>query len=108
MAKITFQNAVVTDNGYGVEVNGKSLESIISVMLGTKAGDKAVGYGKGDGFLNPFHCNSCNVTVIIEPNPTTCVIEKVNGVEYSSVEELEREVTEAYGKYQEENGESES
>jgi len=30
MLKLEFLNAVVSDSGYGMEVNGKSLESIIS------------------------------------------------------------------------------
>lgn len=30
---ITFTNAVVEDDGYGVEVNGRSLEAIISTVL---------------------------------------------------------------------------
>lgn len=33
---ITFTNAVVEDDGYGVEVNGRSLEAIISTALGTR------------------------------------------------------------------------
>lgn len=35
---ITFTNAVVEDDGYGVEVNGRSLEAIISTALGTRLG----------------------------------------------------------------------
>lgn len=108
MAKIIFENAVVSDNGYGVEVNGKSLEEIISMALGTRAGSAVAGYGKAKGVLKPFYSNSCNVTVIIEPNPTNCVIENLSEIEYESVEELEREVTEAYGEYQEKAGEAES
>ena len=36
MLKISFTNAEVSDHGYGLEVNGKSLEDIISTALGTK------------------------------------------------------------------------
>lgn len=43
---ITFTNAVVEDDGYGVEVNGRSLEAIISTALGTRLGDKG-GYSSG-------------------------------------------------------------
>ena len=38
--RIDFTNAVVEDDGYGVEVNGRSLEAIISTALGTRLGDK--------------------------------------------------------------------
>lgn len=34
MLKISFTNAEVSDHGYGLEVNGKSLEDIISTALG--------------------------------------------------------------------------
>ena len=33
MLKISFTNAEVSDHGYGLEVNGKSLEDIISTAL---------------------------------------------------------------------------
>lgn len=51
---ITFTNAVVEDDGYGVEVNGRSLEAIISTALGTRLGDKG-GYSSG---LPKFKANS--------------------------------------------------
>lgn len=108
MAKIIFENAVVSDNGYGLEVNGKSLEEIISMALGTKAGSAVAGYSKSENGLKPFYSNSCNVTVIIEPNPNICVIENLSEVEYESVEELESEVTGAYGEHQKKAGEAES
>lgn len=63
---ITFTNAVVEDDGYGVEVNGRSLEAIISTALGTRLGDKG-GYSSG---LPKFKANSCDVTVTITPHPT--------------------------------------
>ena len=46
MLKISFTNAEVSDHGYGLEVNGKSLEDIISTALGTKV--------KGNGKVNVF------------------------------------------------------
>ena len=46
MLKLEFQNAVAEDHGYGLEVNGKSLEEIISTALGTRAGGKG-GYTSG-------------------------------------------------------------
>ena len=42
MLKISFTNAEVSDHGYGLEVNGKSLEDIISTALGTKVKVMAV------------------------------------------------------------------
>lgn len=60
MLKISFTNAEVSDHGYGLEVNGKSLEDIISTALGTKVKGNG-GYGSG---LPSFTSNSCDVTVI--------------------------------------------
>ena len=37
MLKLVFTHAEVRDSGFGLEVNGKSLEDIISEALGTKA-----------------------------------------------------------------------
>ena len=72
--RIDFTNAVVEDDGYGVEVNGRSLEAIISTALGTRLGDKG-GYSSG---LPRFKANSCDVTVIITPHPTECTINTIN------------------------------
>lgn len=44
MLKISFTNAEVSDHGYGLEVNGKSLEDIISTALGTKVKGKCRTY----------------------------------------------------------------
>ena len=60
MLKISFTNAEVSDHGYGLEVNGKSLEDIISTALGTKLKGNG-GYGSG---LPSFNSNSCDVTVL--------------------------------------------
>lgn len=54
MLKISFTNAEVSDHGYGLEVNGKSLEDIISTALGTKLKGNG-GYGSG---LPSFSSNS--------------------------------------------------
>lgn len=67
MLKISFTNAEVSDHGYGLEVNGKSLEDIISTALGTKLKGNG-GYGSG---LPSFNSNSCDVTVIINPHKCT-------------------------------------
>lgn len=96
--RIDFTNAVVEDNGYGVEVNGRSLEAIISTALGTRLGDKG-GYSSG---LPKFKANSCDVTVIITPHPTECTINTNSGV-WHSVKEMEAEKSE---QFQEENAEA--
>ena len=96
--RIDFTNAVVEDDGYGVEVNGRSLEAIISKALGTRLGDKG-GYSSG---LPKFKANSCDVTVIITPHPTKCTINTTNGV-WHSVKEMEAEKSE---QFQKENAEA--
>lgn len=96
--RIDFTNAVVEDDGYGVEVNGRSLEAIISTALGTRLGDKG-GYSSG---LPKFKANSCDVTVIITPHPTECTINTTNGV-WHSVAEMEAEKSE---QFQKENAEA--
>lgn len=96
--RIDFTNAVVEDDGYGVEVNGRSLEAIISTALGTRLGDKG-GYSSG---LPKFKANSCDVTVIISPHPTECTINTNSGV-WHSVKEMEAEKSE---QFQKENAEA--
>lgn len=96
--RIDFTNAVVEDDGYGVEVNGRSLEAIISTALGTRLGDKG-GYSPG---LPRFKANSCDVTVIITPHPTECTINTNSGV-WHSVKEMEAEKGE---QFQKENAEA--
>lgn len=100
MLKIEFTNARVEDNGYGLSVNGKELEKIISTALGTRVGDKG-GYGSG---LPSFKSNCCNVTVIIDPQPVTATITDDDG-SWDSVEEMEEDMRE---QYQEKAGEAES
>lgn len=101
MLKVQFQNAVVKDIGYGLEVNGKSLEEIISTALGTRVGDKRAGYGSD---LLSFESTCCNILVIIEPQPVTEHIEDDEGV-WHSVKEMEEDVSEQFS---EKDGKSES
>lgn len=96
--RIDFTNAVVEDDGYGVEVNGRSLEAIISTALGTRLGDKG-GYSSG---LPRFKANSCDVTVIITPHPTECTINTNSGI-WHSVKEMEAKKSE---QFQKENAEA--
>lgn len=65
MLKISFTNAEVSDHGYGLEVNGKSLEDIISTALGTKLKGNG-GYGSG---LPSFNSNSCDVNLNAQNSP---------------------------------------
>lgn len=96
MIKLEFKNAVVSDDGYGLTVNGKRLETLISTALGTRVGEN---YGYKSGLPN-FNRNCCNLTVIIDPQPVTTLIS--NGeTEYLTVEELEREAEEKYGELKE-------
>lgn len=92
MVKIYFTNAQAKDYGYGIEVNGESLNNIISQALGTRVGDN---YGYSSNLPN-FESNCCNITVIIDPQPSTVSIETAGG-DYSSVKEMEEELN---GKYQ--------
>jgi len=94
MLKLEFQNAVVEDSGYGVRVNGKDLDEIISTALGTKAGDKRAGYGSD---IPSFSSTCCNVTVIIDPQPITTLIE-ADEEYWDSVAELEEERCGEYSK----------
>lgn len=93
MLKLEFQNAVVKDDGYGLKVNGKELNQIISTALGTRVGNTC-GYGSG---LPQFKSTCCNVTIIIDPKPVTTNIETDEDV-WNSVEELEEEKREQFEK----------
>lgn len=103
MVKIVFTNAEVNDDGYGLRVNGKSLEDIISKALGTKV--DGIGYSdpRYDSIPN-FRSNSCDVTVIINPHPQEVLIEDDEN-EYQSLEELEEDLN---GRYSTKTTEAES
>lgn len=87
MVKLSFENAVVEDTGYGLEVNGISLQTIISTAIGTRLGNKKAGYG---GELPSFKSNSCDVVVIISPHPQTTNIE-TEEEHWESLKELEED-----------------
>lgn len=93
MLKINFSNADVRDDGFGLKVNGESLEDLISEALGTKA--KGCEYN--DPRLKNFKANSCDVFVIIKPNPQEVTIEADTGV-YNSVKDLEDCINERLSK----------
>lgn len=100
MLKLVFTHAEVRDSGFGLEVNGKSLEDIISEALGTKV--KGLNYN--DPRLKPFSSNSCDITVMICPHDKETLIETDEEV-FHSVEEMEGDLC---GRFEEETGEAES
>lgn len=92
MVKISFTNAEVRDSGFGLEVNGKSLENIISMALGTRVKDIPYGDPRNKK-LKTFKSNSCDVTVIIVPHPQEVRIEDDTEV-YESLADLEEAINE--------------
>lgn len=100
MLKLVFTHAEVRDSGFGLEVNGKSLEDIISEALGTKA----EGLRYGDPRLKTFSSNSCDITVMICPHDKETLIETDDEV-FHSVNEMEEDHR---GRFAEETGEAKS
>lgn len=84
MLKIQFTNAQAEDSGYGLSVNGKSLDEVISTALGTRVGN-TYGYGSG---LPQFNSKCCDITIIIEPKRVKETIETECEV-WESIHELE-------------------
>ncbi len=91
MLKLVFTHAEVRDSGFGLEVNGKSLEDIISEALGTKA--KGLDYN--DPRLKTFSSNSCDITVMICPHDKETLIE-TDDEKFHSVEEMEEDQRERF------------
>lgn len=102
MVKLEFKGADVHDGGYGLEVNGKSLEDLISIALGTKVRGKDYGYGSG---LPSFSSRNCDVLVIIDPHPTVTNIE-TEEYKWDSVESMEEETAAEYERNKAENAEA--
>lgn len=100
MLKLVFTHAEVRDSGFGLKVNGKSLEDIISEALGTKA----EGLSYGDPKLKKFSSNSCDITVMIYPHDKETLIETDDEV-FHSLKEMEDDRREQFA---EETGEAES
>lgn len=100
MIKIQFTGARVFDGGYGLIVNGKSLNEILSTALGTKV-DHHYGYDSG---LPDFESDNCDITIIIDPKPQVEIIETGDEL-WHSVEEMEECKRE---QYKEKAGEAES
>lgn len=94
MIQLNFLNAVVEDTGNGLEVNGKSLSSIISFALGTikKIPGKYEYLGE-ENKKTPFSSRLCNVSVTIDDRSAD-ITEKIffdnyNGSEEYTLKELE-------------------
>ena len=85
MYKIEIKNAQVSDNGYGLYVNGKSLSDIISTLLGTKVGTKTAFVDNG---LDDFYSNSCDITVTIKPHHVSEYFEDEE-VSYNDLQAME-------------------
>ena len=100
MLKLVFTHAEVRDSGFGLEVNGKSLEDIISEALGTKA----EGLSYNDPKLKRFISNSCDINVMICPHDKETLIE-TDDEAFHSVEEMEEDRRERFA---EKTGEAES
>lgn len=67
MIQLNFLNAVVEDNGNGLRVNGKDLNSIISAALGTiKKIPGRYEYLEEENKGKPFESQLCNVSVTID------------------------------------------
>ena len=89
MVKLTFNNAVVRDSGFGVYVNDENLSDLISLALGTKIDGAPYDAGR------VFESNSCDVTITINPHKKQSVIEKDKDC-YLSVEELKEATHEQF------------
>lgn len=90
MIQLNFLNARVKDTGYGLEVNGKPLDEIISVAVGTL---KELPYGSKQRTGESFRSDLCNVSVTIDDRSKeiteTITISEDGEEEYSLEEFLE-------------------
>ena len=90
MIQLNFLNARVKDTGYGLEVNGKPLDEIISVAVGTlkELPDR---YGSKQRTGESFRSDLCNVSVTID-DPSKEITETItiseDGEEEYSLEEF--------------------
>lgn len=91
MVRIEFTNAVAYDNGYGLYVNGKRLENIISTALKTRVD----GVHSCDSNLAKFDSGCCDISIIIKPQPVTEYIETDKEI-WRSVKEMEEDVENEY------------
>jgi hypothetical protein len=94
MVKIEIKNAKVHDNGYGLFINYKSLDRIISTALGTRVDTTITD--------KEFSSNCCDVTVIIEPKPESSISIDIDGKVYKDLETLEEDTLEQFNAENEE------
>lgn len=88
MIQLNFLNAVVEDNGNGLRVNGKDLNSIISAALGTiKKIPGRYEYLGEENQGKPFESQLCNVSVTIDDKSTE-ITETITFVENGNVQEV--------------------
>jgi uncharacterized protein (DUF433 family) len=85
MIQLNFLNAVVEDDGSGLEVNGKKLDYIISAALGSiKRIPGRYDYIKSDDRGKPFKSRLCNVSVTIDDR-TEDITETVSLSDYEDM-----------------------
>lgn len=88
MIQLNFLNAVVEDNGNGLRVNGKDLNSIISAALGTiKKIPGRYEYLGEENKNKPFESHLCNVSVTID-DISTEITETITFAENENVQEV--------------------
>ena len=88
MIQLNFLNAVVEDNGNGLRVNGKDLNSIISAALGTiKKIPGRYEYLGEENKGEPFESQLCNVSVTID-DISTEITETITFAENGDVQEV--------------------
>ena len=88
MIQLNFLNAVVEDNGNGLRVNGKDLNSIISAALGTiKKIPGRYEYLGEENKNKPFESQLCNVSVTID-DISTEITETITFAENGNVQEV--------------------
>lgn len=88
MIQLNFLNAVVEDNGNGLRVNGKDLNSIISAALGTiKKIPSRYEYLREENKGKPFESQLCNVSVTID-DISTEITETITFAENGNVQEV--------------------
>lgn len=88
MIQLNFLNAVVEDNGNGLRVNGKDLNSIISAALGTiKKIPGRYEYLREENKGKPFESQLCNVSVTID-DISTEITETITFAENGNVQEV--------------------
>lgn len=67
MVQLNFTNVRLKDVGYGLEINGQSLEDILSAVLGVREmGDR---YHQGDRTGKDFEAQCANLSLTIDVLP---------------------------------------